>query len=103
MKRSRFRGERSVRSQVTEEELEMTGGEETDFQSLHRDPPVTGENRWNGIPGVDSSFSSFSPTVVFSAVRRLVTLTVDPWFCVESFDLSGAYLGTEPRDRGVYV
>ena len=45
------------------------------------------------IPGVDSSFSSFSPTVAFSAVRMLVALTVDPWFSVESFDLSGAFLG----------
>ena len=36
------------------------------------------------IPGVDSSFSSFSPTVAFSAVRMLVALTVDPRFSVES-------------------
>jgi len=55
------------------------------------------------IPGIDSSFSSFSPTVAFSAVRMLVALTVDPRFSVESYDLSGAFLGTELRDRAVYV
>ncbi len=37
------------------------------------------------IPGVDSSFISFSPTVAFSAVKMLVALTVDPRFSVESF------------------
>ena len=55
------------------------------------------------IPGVDSSFSSFSPTVAFSAVRMLVALTVDPRLSVESFDLGDAFLGTELRDRAVYV
>jgi uncharacterized protein (DUF2267 family) len=33
----------------------------------------------------------------------LVALTVDPRFSVESYDLSGAFLGTELRDRAVYV
>ena len=55
------------------------------------------------IPGLDSSYSSFSPTVAFSAVRMLVALTVEPGFSVESYDLSGACLGTELRDRAVYV
>ena len=55
------------------------------------------------IPGIDSSFSSFSPTVAFSAVRMLVVLTVDPRFSVESYDLSGVFLGTELRDRSLYV
>lgn len=55
------------------------------------------------IPGVDSSFSSFSPTVAFSAVRMLAALTVDPHFSVGSYDLSGAFLGTELRDRAVNV
>ncbi len=36
------------------------------------------------IPDMDSSFSSFSPTVAFSEVRMLMTLTVDPRFSVES-------------------
>jgi hypothetical protein len=43
------------------------------------------------IPDIESSFSRFSPTVAFSAVRMLVVLTVDPRFCVESYDLSGAF------------
>jgi hypothetical protein len=36
-------------------------------------------------------------------VRRLVAWTVDPRFSVESYDLSCAFLGTELRDRAVYV
>jgi hypothetical protein len=44
------------------------------------------------IPGIDCSFSSFSPAVLFSAVRMLVALTVDPRFSVESYGLSGAFL-----------
>ena len=32
-----------------------------------------------------------------------MALTVDPWFSVESFDLSGAFLRTDFRDRAVYV
>jgi hypothetical protein len=55
------------------------------------------------IPGLDSSFNCFSPTVVFSVVRILVTLTVDPPFSVESYDFSGGFLGTELRDRAVFV
>ena len=52
------------------------------------------------IPGIDSSFSSFSPTVAFSAVRMLVALTVDPRFSVESYDLSDAFLGTRSERQG---
>ena len=46
------------------------------------------------IPGIDSSFSSFSPTVAFSAVRMLVALPVDPRFSVVNYDVSGAFLRT---------
>ena len=31
------------------------------------------------------------------------SLTVDPRFSVESYDLSGEFLGTELRDRTVYI
>ena len=55
------------------------------------------------IPVIDSSFSNFSPTVAFSTVRMLVALTVDPRYSVEIYDLSDAFLGTELRDRAVYV
>ena len=55
------------------------------------------------IPGLDSSFSNFSPTVAFSAVRMVVALTVHPRFGVESYNLSSAFLGTELRDRALYV
>ena len=48
-------------------------------------------------------YSTFSPTVAFSAIRLLISLTVDPKFSVESYDLSGAFLGTELRDRAVYI
>jgi hypothetical protein len=53
------------------------------------------------IPGIDSSFSSFSLTVAFSAVRMLVALTVDPRFSVESYDLSGAFLGRAERSGSI--
>jgi hypothetical protein len=42
-------------------------------------------------------------TVAFSAIRSLISLTVDPKYSVESYDLSGAFLGTELRDRAVYI
>ncbi len=48
-------------------------------------------------------YSTFSPTVAFSAVRLLISLTVDPRFSVESYDLSGVFLGTELRDRAVHI
>ncbi len=48
-------------------------------------------------------YSTFSPTVAFSAIRLLISLTVDPKYSVESYDLSGAFLGTELRDRSVYI
>jgi hypothetical protein len=41
--------------------------------------------------------------VAFSVVMMLVELTVDPQFSVESCDLSVAFLGTDLRDRTVYV
>jgi len=53
--------------------------------------------------GWETVYSTFSPTVAFSAVRLLISLTVDPRFSVESYDLSGAFLGTELRDRAVYI
>ena len=53
--------------------------------------------------GWETVYSTFSPTVAFSAIRLLISLTVDPKFSVESYDLSGAFLGTELRDRAVYI
>ncbi len=47
-------------------------------------------------------YSTLSPTVAFSAIRLLISLTVDPKYSVESYDL-GAFLGTELRDRAVYI
>lgn len=41
--------------------------------------------------------------MAFSAIRLLISFTVDPRFSVESYDLSGAFLGTELRDRAVYI
>ena len=45
--------------------------------------------------GWETVYSTFSPIVAFSAIRLLISLTVDPKFSVESYDLSGAFLGTE--------
>jgi hypothetical protein len=53
--------------------------------------------------GWKTVYSTFSPTVAFSAIRLLILLTVDPKYSVESYDLSGAFLGTELRDRAVYI
>jgi len=53
--------------------------------------------------GWETVYSTFSPTVAFSAIRLLISLTVDPKYSVESYDLSGAFLGTELRDRAVYI
>jgi hypothetical protein len=53
--------------------------------------------------GWETVYNTFSPTVAFSAVRLLISLTADPRFSVESYDLSGAFLGTELRDRAVYI
>jgi len=53
--------------------------------------------------GWETVYSTFSPTVAFSAIRLLISFTVDPRFSVESYDLSGAFLGTELRDRAVYI
>ena len=43
--------------------------------------------------GWETVYSTFSPTVAFSAIRLLISFTVDPRFSVESYDLSGAFLG----------
>ncbi len=53
--------------------------------------------------GWETVYSTFSPTVAFSDIRLLISLTVDPKYSVESYDLSGAFLGTELRDRSVYI
>ena len=54
-------------------------------------------------PGVDTVWSTFSPTIGFTAVRVLISLMCDPKFSVDSYDLSGAYLKTDLKDRAVYV
>ena len=43
------------------------------------------------------------PSYSVATVRLLISLTVDPKYSVESYDLSGAFLGTELRDRAVYI
>jgi hypothetical protein len=50
--------------------------------------------------GWEKVYSTFSPTVVFTAIRLLIVVTVDEKYTVDSYDLSGAFLGTELRDRG---
>ncbi len=62
--------------------------------------PVVGSSERQGWETVNNTFS---PTVAFSVVRLLISLTVDPRFSVESYDLSGVFLGTELRDRVVYM
>jgi hypothetical protein len=38
--------------------------------------------------GWETVYSTFSPTVAFSDIRLLISLTVDPQYSVESYDLS---------------
>jgi len=38
-------------------------------------------------------WDTFSPTVAFSAIRLLISLTVDPKFSVESYDLRWSFSG----------
>ena len=53
----------------------------------------------------EAIYSTFSPMVTFAAIRlSVVALTVDAKYTVDSYDsVSGAFLGTELRDRAVYV
>ena len=53
--------------------------------------------------GWETVYITFSTTVTFSDIRLLISLTVDPKFSVESYDLSSVFLGTELRDRTVYI
>ncbi len=53
--------------------------------------------------GWETAYSTFSTTVAFAAIRLLLALTVDEKYMVDSYDLSGSFLGTELRDRSVYV
>ena len=53
--------------------------------------------------GVDTVWDSFSPTVGFSAIRSMISVLCDPKYAVESYDLSGAFLGTRLEDQAVYV
>jgi hypothetical protein len=49
--------------------------------------------------GWETVYSTFSPTVTFTAIRLLITVTVDEKYTVDSYD----FLGTELRDRAVYI
>jgi hypothetical protein len=53
--------------------------------------------------GWETVYSTFSPTVAFAAIRLLIAVAVDAKYTVDSYDLSGAFLGTELRDRAVYI
>ena len=53
--------------------------------------------------GVDTLWSTFSPTIGFTAIRLTIALVADKRFTTESYDLSGAFLGTKLDDQEVYV
>ena len=53
--------------------------------------------------GVDTVWNTFSPTIGFAAIRTLLATLCNPKFVTESFDLSGAFLGTKLEDHAVYV
>jgi len=54
-------------------------------------------------PGIDCVWNTFSPTLGLSAIRTLISLMCDPKWMVDSYDLSGAFLGTKLEDREVYL
>ena len=49
--------------------------------------------------GVDTVWNTFSPTIGFAAIRTLLATLCNPKFVTESFDLSGAFLGTKLEDH----
>ena len=53
--------------------------------------------------GVDTVWNTFSPTIGFSAIRSMIAIVCNPKYVTESFDLSGAFLGTKLEDQAVYV
>ena len=52
------------------------------------------------VPGV---WTTFSPTIKFAAFRLVVSLMCDPVYDRRSYDLRGAFLGTDFQDMSVYV
>ena len=54
-------------------------------------------------PGVDTVWNTFSPTIGFTAIRTLIATMCNPKWHVDSYDLSGAYLGTKLEDQAVYM
>lgn len=54
-------------------------------------------------PGVDTVWNTFSPTIGFTAIRTLLAAMCNPKWHVDSYDLSGAYLGTHLEDQAVYM
>ena len=55
------------------------------------------------IEGIDTVLNTFSPTIGFTAIRTLISLMCNPKYHVQSYDLSGAFLGAKLQDRAVYV
>ena len=53
--------------------------------------------------GIDTVWETFSPTVGFAAIRSMVAVLCDPKYAVDSYDLSGAFLGTTLEDQALYV
>ena len=54
-------------------------------------------------PGVDTVWNTFSPTIGFTAIRTLIATMCNPKWYVDSYDLSGAFLGTRLEDQAVYM
>jgi hypothetical protein len=52
-------------------------------------------------PGVDTVWNIFSPTIGFTAIRTLMATMCNPKWHVDSYDLSGAFLGTRLDDQAV--
>ena len=51
------------------------------------------------VKSLDTCWSTFSPTIGMTATRTLITLMCREGFDVRSYDLSGANLGTDLREK----
>ena len=54
-------------------------------------------------PGVDTVWNTFLPTIGFTAIRTLIATMCNPKWHVDSYHLSGAFLGTRLEDQAVYM
>ena len=55
------------------------------------------------LGGIDAPYKVFSPTIGFTAIRTMISMTCGAEYDTKSFDLSGAFLRSDLLDRCVYI